>query len=116
MSVDDVLVSCANEHRALIDETLIIFDADWFRFYHGDAIPTHLYDLPLHGVASSATNRLITAKDHSSVQIDIGRVNEMGVLTGETDTIALCGFVRRKGLADEAFYRLAKEKGYKSQE
>lgn len=63
---------------------------------------------------SSATNRLITAKDHASVQIDVGRVNEQGVLTGETDTIAICGFVRRKGLSDEAFYRLAKEKGYKT--
>lgn len=48
------------------------------------------------------------------MQIDVGRVNEQGVLTGETDTIAICGFVRRKGLSDEAFYRLAKEKGYKT--
>lgn len=61
---------------------------------------------------SSSTNRLITAKDHSSVQINIGRVNENGVLTGEFDTIALCGFVRRKGLGDEAFYRIAKTKGF----
>lgn len=61
---------------------------------------------------SSSTNRLVTAKDHASVQINIGRVDENGVLTGEFDTIALCGFVRRKGLSDEAFYRLSKKKGY----
>lgn len=48
------------------------------------------------------------------MQIDVGRVNEQGVLTGETDTIAICGFVRRKGLSDEAFHRIAKDKGYKT--
>ena len=63
---------------------------------------------------SSATNRLITAKDHASVQIDIARVDEQGIITGETDTLAICGFVRRKGLSDEAFYRLAKKLGYKT--
>lgn len=66
----------------------------------------------LRNVRSSATNRLITGKDHASVQINIGRVNEDGVLTGEFDTIALCGFVRRKGLSDDAFYRVAKTKGF----
>ncbi|CDF32373.1 40S ribosomal protein S21 [Chondrus crispus] len=60
----------------------------------------------------SASNRLITAKDHASVQINVGRVDENGVLTGEFDTIALCGFVRRKGLSDDAFYRLVRDKGF----
>mmetsp|Transcript_31382 Transcript_31382/g.76894 ORF Transcript_31382/g.76894 Transcript_31382/m.76894 type:complete len:83 (-) Transcript_31382:361-609(-) len=59
----------------------------------------------------SATNRLITAKDHSSVQINIGKVDEHGQYTGEFDTVALCGFIRGKGLADDAFYRIVKEKG-----
>lgn len=44
--------------------------------------------------------------------MNIGRVDENGVLTGEFDTIAMCGFVRRKGLADNAFYRVAQKKGY----
>ncbi len=48
------------------------------------------------------------------MQIDIGRVNEQGVLTDENDAIAICGFVRHKGLFDEAFPRVAKEKGYKT--
>lgn len=60
----------------------------------------------------SASNRLITGKDHASVQINIGKVNEEGLLTGESDTIAMCGFVRRKGLADAAFYRVAQDKKY----
>jgi small subunit ribosomal protein S21e len=46
------------------------------------------------------------------VQINIGKVNEDGVLTGEVDTIAMCGFVRRKGLGDAAFYRVAQDKKY----
>jgi small subunit ribosomal protein S21e len=66
----------------------------------------------LSAMRSSASNRLITAKDHASVQINVGRVGEDGVLTGEFDTIAMCGFVRRKGLGDDAFYRVAKAKGF----
>lgn len=43
---------------------------------------------------SSATNRLITAKDHASVQINIGHVDENGVYNGHFSTFALCGFIR----------------------
>ncbi|KAJ8438826.1 hypothetical protein Cgig2_023018 [Carnegiea gigantea] len=42
----------------------------------------------------SATNRLITAKDHASVQINIGHLDERGVYTGSFTTFALSGFVR----------------------
>ena len=59
---------------------------------------------------SSATNRILTAKDHGSVQINIAKVDAEGRLTGQNETFALCGFVRRKGLADEALYRLVKDK------
>ena len=45
---------------------------------------------------SSATNRLITAKDHASVQFNIGIINEDGVYTGQNETIALCGYIRAK--------------------
>lgn len=43
---------------------------------------------------SSATNRLITAKDHASVQINIGHLDESGVYTGQFTTFALSGFIR----------------------
>lgn len=43
---------------------------------------------------SSATNRLITSKDHASVQINVGHLDERGVYTGGFTTFALCGFVR----------------------
>lgn len=58
----------------------------------------------------SATSRLIGAKDHASVQFNIGQVNEDGVYTGSFDTIALCGFVRSRGEADDAVNRFAIEK------
>lgn len=43
---------------------------------------------------SSATNMLITAKDHASVQINIGHLDENGLYTGQFSTFALCGFIR----------------------
>ncbi|KAF6142647.1 hypothetical protein GIB67_015133 [Kingdonia uniflora] len=42
----------------------------------------------------SATNRLITSKDHASVQINVGHLNDNGLYNGEFTTFALCGFVR----------------------
>jgi len=60
----------------------------------------------------SATNRLIQAKDFSSVQINIGHVDSNGVYTGEFTPFALCGFVREKGDADDALNRLATQKGF----
>ena len=54
----------------------------------------------------SATNRLITAKDHASVQIDIAEVDENGKITGKKKTIALAGFMRSRGEADACINRL----------
>jgi small subunit ribosomal protein S21e len=42
----------------------------------------------------SATNRIITAKDHASVQINIGHLDENGLYDGRFTTFALSGFVR----------------------
>ena len=42
----------------------------------------------------SATNRLITSKDHASVQLNIGHVDENGIYTGQFTTFSLSGFVR----------------------
>lgn len=52
------------------------------------------FDLILRIWFSSATNRLITAKDHASVQINIGHLDESGVYNGHFTTFALCGFTR----------------------
>merc|ERR1711982_36331 len=54
----------------------------------------------------SATNRLITAKDHASVQIEIAECDEEGKMTGKNDFIALAGFMRQRGEADACLNRL----------
>ncbi|KAJ2956500.1 hypothetical protein NQZ79_g7668 [Umbelopsis isabellina] len=65
---------------------------------------------------SSATNRLITAKDHASVQINIGEVDASGRYTGSFTTYALCGFVRKESEADDSINRLATQDGRKCHE
>jgi hypothetical protein len=51
------------------------------------------YFLPLR---SSWTNKLITAKDHASVQLNVGHLDESGVYNGSFSTFALCGQLRSK--------------------
>ncbi|CAE6076170.1 unnamed protein product [Arabidopsis lyrata] len=58
----------------------------------------------------SATNRLITSKDHASVQLNIGHLDANGVYTGQFTTFALCGFVRAQGDADSGVDRLWQKK------
>ena len=43
---------------------------------------------------SSWTNKLITAKDHASVQINVGHLDDNGVFNGAFTTFALAGNVR----------------------
>lgn len=59
----------------------------------------------------SATNRIIKAKDHASVQISVGKVDDNGRLTGESQVYALCGFVRAMGESDDSLNRLAQRDG-----
>ncbi|OMJ23640.1 40S ribosomal protein S21 [Smittium culicis] len=60
----------------------------------------------------SATNRLIAAKDHASVQINIAEVDSNGVMTGQTHKYALSGFVRKLAESDDSLNRLAAADGY----
>ncbi|SCV72129.1 BQ2448_4823 [Microbotryum intermedium] len=55
----------------------------------------------------SATNRLITAKDHASVQIAIAEVDDEGKMTGSNVTYAFQGSLRETGDSDDALNRLA---------
>jgi len=55
----------------------------------------------------SATNKLIVAKDHASVQLNIAHVDNNGVYTGQYTTFAFSGYVRNKGESDQALNRLA---------
>ncbi|KAH0908603.1 hypothetical protein HID58_031924 [Brassica napus] len=58
----------------------------------------------------SATNRMITSKDHASVQLNIGHLDSDGIYTGQFTTFALCGFVRAQGDADSGVDRLWQKK------
>ena len=60
----------------------------------------------------SATGRLIPAKDHSSVQINVAQVDANGrIVPGANHTFVLSGFVRHKSESDDSFNRLATEDG-----
>jgi len=59
----------------------------------------------------SATNRIIKAKDHASVQISVGKVDENGRYTGDSINYALCGFVRSMGEGDDSLNRLCQRDG-----
>lgn len=60
----------------------------------------------------SATNRIIKAKDHSSVQINVAKVDENGrAIPNQYYTYALSGYVRSRGEADDSLNRLAQEDG-----
>lgn len=56
----------------------------------------------------SASNRIIHAKDHASIQINIADVDpETGRMTGTYKTYAICGTIRRMGESDDSINRLA---------
>ena len=57
----------------------------------------------------SATNTLITAYDHSAVQLEIAAVDENGKINGKKTTLALAGFMRQRGEADACMNRLLGE-------
>ena len=53
-----------------------------------------------------ASNTLITAFDHGSVQINIGDIDANGVYTGSTKSFCLAGFIRNNCDSDHALNRL----------
>ncbi|GMM44079.1 ribosomal 40S subunit protein S21B [Pichia kluyveri] len=60
----------------------------------------------------SATNRIIKAKDHASIQLVIANVNEEGrAIPDSNTTYAISGFIRQKGEADDQINRLAQNDG-----
>jgi len=59
----------------------------------------------------SWTSKLITAKDHASIQLNIGHLDENGVYTGDFSTVALAGGVRLTGNGDSAVDQLWRRLG-----
>ncbi|KZT57037.1 ribosomal protein S21e [Calocera cornea HHB12733] len=59
----------------------------------------------------SVTNRLITSKDHASVQISIADVDSEGKALGTSTTFAIAGDVRSQGESDDSINKLATRAG-----
>lgn len=53
---------------------------------------------------SSASNRIIHAKDHASVQISFAEVDESGVWNRQTTAYAICGALRRMVSPDDGHF------------
>lgn len=59
------------------------------------------------------TDRLITAKDHASIQISVADVDENGVAQRTSTSFAISGPVRAMGESDDSINRLATRAGCK---
>ncbi|CAF1235864.1 unnamed protein product [Rotaria sordida] len=61
----------------------------------------------------AASNKIIAAKDHAAIQLDIAEVDEQtGRITGKNRTYAICGSIRMMGEADDSLLRLAGRDGF----
>lgn len=61
---------------------------------------------------STSSHRIIHAKDHASVQLNVADVDpETGRMTGSSKVYAICGAIRRMGESDDCILRLAKKDG-----
>merc|ERR1712094_84263 len=58
------------------------------------------------------TNALLTSKDHASVQLNVGHVDQYGIYTGDYTVYCLSGAVRRQGEGDPGLNRLAVAAGF----
>lgn len=68
--------------------------------------------LPFLTICSSASNRIIHAKDHASIQINVVDVDpKTGRMADSIKTYAICGEIRRMGESDDCIARLAKKDG-----
>jgi hypothetical protein len=58
------------------------------------------------------TDRLITAKDHASIQIRVADVDADGkAIKDQATTIAICGRIRAQGDSDDSINRIATKEG-----
>jgi small subunit ribosomal protein S21e len=65
----------------------------------------------------SWTNRLIRAKDHGAVQINVANVDPVsGLYTGECTTFCLSGYIRDKAEGDMALTSLVETSDKKAAE
>lgn len=62
-------------------------------------------------IFSSASNRIIHAKDHASIGISFAELDDQGIATGSVKSINICGEIRKMGESDDSVNRLAREHG-----
>ncbi|XP_072170307.1 small ribosomal subunit protein eS21-like [Diadema setosum] len=61
----------------------------------------------------SQSNRIISAKDHASIQINVAEVDpQTGIYTRNFKTYAICGAIRGMGESDDSLNRLSQRDGY----
>lgn len=54
----------------------------------------------------SASNRIIAAKDHASIQMNVAEVDRTtGRFNGQFKTYGICGAIRRMGESDDSILR-----------
>lgn len=60
----------------------------------------------------SASNKIIGARDHASIQVNIVDVDPAtGIMTDKYKTYAICGEIRQMGESDDCLNNLAKRDG-----
>ncbi|XP_043850565.1 40S ribosomal protein S21-like [Dromiciops gliroides] len=60
----------------------------------------------------SVSNRIIGAKDHASIQMNVAKVDKVtGRFNGQFKTCAICGAIHRMGESDDSILWLAKNDG-----
>ncbi|KAI1731629.1 ribosomal protein s21e domain-containing protein [Ditylenchus destructor] len=61
----------------------------------------------------SSSSRIISAKDHGSIQMDFVDVDQTTgrMIPGKTTRYAICGELRRMGESDDCILRLAQKDG-----
>lgn len=89
----------------------------WCVFFRSVSLFCALRGLSLTAYAafspnSDATNRIIDANDHASIQLNVGEVDAEGRFTGEYKAYAISGFVRALGESDDSLNRLLTNDGF----
>lgn len=81
-------------------------------YFYCHCLISFYLSIPCYLLPSSASNRIIGAKDHASIQINISEVDKVtGRVNGQFKTYAICGAIRRMGESDDSILRLAKNDG-----
>nr|XP_058162388.1 small ribosomal subunit protein eS21-like [Dasypus novemcinctus] len=66
-------------------------------------------DLYVPGKCPTSSNRIIGAKDHTSIHMNVAKLDKItGRFNSQFKTYAICGASRRMGESDDSILRLAK--------